>query len=205
MDQITFSYTASSSSSSCSYQRQYSNKIIKSSRQSYLNSLHSVHKGIQKPMTKHFIAPFPPTPPKIYDVSASDFKEVVHMLTSSPKFQSPSTRRLKDIVPQTLDPSRIAKPALSPNPTPKPPPPMSESGGMMSSLPNFMTASDFCDFLNESLDTTMPGSNLSGMDFLEDLSPDGLGSLVKQGDFDSFGGTLLSPVGFGLSTSFSWC
>nr|GEX45934.1 hypothetical protein [Tanacetum cinerariifolium] len=157
-------------------------------------------------MTKHFIAPLPPTPPKVYDVSASDFKEVVHMLTSSPKFQSPSTRRLKDIASQTLVLSRKPKPALSPNPTPKPQPPISECGEMMSSLPNFMMASDFCDFLNESLDTTMSGSDLSGMDFLEDPSPEGPGSLVKQGDFDQFGGTLLSPVGFGLSpTSFTWC
>ncbi|GJY11447.1 pollen-specific leucine-rich repeat extensin-like protein 2 [Tanacetum coccineum] len=57
---------------------------------SYHDSLHSVRQPLPTYKTKKFIAPFPPTPPKVYTVDSSNFKEVVRMLTSTPEFQYPS-------------------------------------------------------------------------------------------------------------------
>ncbi|CAN4121450.1 unnamed protein product [Withania somnifera] len=82
-------------------------------------------------MTKLPIAPFPPTPPKVYRVESINFKEVVQMLTSASEFQSVSnnsisgsdfssdsdsisvsnsfnSRRLQDIAPPPLDLSPIS-------------------------------------------------------------------------------------------------
>ncbi|WOG93000.1 hypothetical protein DCAR_0312279 [Daucus carota subsp. sativus] len=68
---------------------------------SYHSALHSIRRPLQpKLMTKKPIAPLPPTPPKIYQVEPSNFKEVVQRLTSIPEFQP---RRLQDLAPPPLN------------------------------------------------------------------------------------------------------
>lgn len=121
MDQITYSYSSSSSPSTSSSSNNLPPKTTKSTRKSYTNSLHSVRKPTQKPITKQFIAPMPPTPHRVYNVNSSNFKQVVHMLTSSPEFQSPPLHHLKDLAPPPLTLSTIPKPPLFP-PSPPPPP-----------------------------------------------------------------------------------
>ncbi|XP_024978391.1 uncharacterized protein LOC112515715 [Cynara cardunculus var. scolymus] len=199
MDQTTRLYASSSSSSS--YQQQHPPKTIISTQPSYHNSIHLVRKSLQKRITKPFIAPLPPTPTKVYNVDSSNFKKVVRVLTSTPEFQYPSARRLKDIAPPPLILSTIPKPSLFPKPTPP-----SKGGGMVSPLPTFMMSPDFCNFLNETLDTTRFTSKTDEMDHFEGLSPVGLGLPTKPGAYDLFSGALMSPVGFNLSpTSLSWC
>ncbi|KAL8188535.1 hypothetical protein R6Q57_029823 [Mikania cordata] len=180
MDLITYSYSSSSSSSSSS--NNHPLKTSKSSRPSYTDYLHSVRKPNQKPITKQFIAPLPPTPHKVYNVVSSNFKEVVRMLTSTPEFQSPSTRRLKDIAPPPLILSTLPKPYLFPKPQP-PPQLLSAAGG-----------------------TTMSPDSLNSpvMDCFGSLSP--LGSLPASSSFDPFGVGLMSPLGLNMSpSSLSWC
>ncbi|KAI3500302.1 hypothetical protein L1887_36121 [Cichorium endivia] len=175
-------------------------KSIKSGLTSHHNSLHSVRKAIQKPSTKHFIAPLPPAPPKVYKVDASNFKEAVHTLTSAAKNQSPTSRRLKDIAPPPLVLSTIPKPSVFP----KPPP--SEVAGMVSPLTGFTLSPDFCKFLNETLDTTRFKSKSPGMDYFGCLSPLGLSLPPAPRGYDPSGMALMSPLGFSLSpSSLSWC
>ncbi|XP_021980063.1 uncharacterized protein LOC110876194 [Helianthus annuus] len=212
MDQFTCSYTESSSSSSYEQQQQqqqHQQHTLKLRKPSYHNSLHSVHKplALRKPTVKHFIAPLPPTPLKIYHVEPSNFKEVVRMLTSTPKFQYSASHRLKDKAPPPLVLS-VPKPTLSPKPTTQPPPsPPLDGGGMMSPLSNFIMSPDFCNLLNETMQTSTLNSSIpAGMDCFEDWSPDGLGLSPKSVGHDPFGGALMSPMGLGLSpASFSWC
>ncbi|KAI3768249.1 hypothetical protein L2E82_18779 [Cichorium intybus] len=197
MDQITFSYASSSSSSNYNPP-----KPIKSGVTSCHNSLHTVRKAIQKP-TKHFIAPLPPAPPKVYKVDPSNFKEAVHALTSAAKLQSPTSRRLKDIAPPPLVLSTIPKPSLFPKPPPAPP---SEVGGTVSPLTAFTLSPGFCKFLNETLDTSRFKSKSPGMDYFGCLSPLGLSLSPAPRGYDPSGMALMSPLGFSLSpSSLSWC
>ncbi|KAI3785152.1 hypothetical protein L1987_44265 [Smallanthus sonchifolius] len=205
MDQITSSYSDSSSSSSYEQRRQQQHRknTIKSSKSSYHTSLHSVRKPlpIGKPISKHFIAPLPPTPLKIYSVEPSKFKEVVRVLTSTPEFQYPSARRLKDKAPPPLVISAVPKPSLYPKSTPPAPPLPLDGGGMMSPLSTFLMSQDFCNLLNETMQTsTFTSSTTPGMDFFENLSP-------KAVAHDPSGGALMSPRELiSLSpTSLSWC
>ncbi|KAL4582112.1 hypothetical protein LXL04_006652 [Taraxacum kok-saghyz] len=190
MDQIAFSYTSSSSSS----EDHHPPKTITSSTQlSYHNSLHSVRKSIQKPTTttKHFIAPLPPAPLKVYKIDSINFKETVHALTSDPKFQSQSGRRLKDIAPPPLVLSK---------PPPPPLPPSSQGGGTgtVSPLSAFTLSPDFCKFLNETLDTTRFKSKSSpAMDYFGGLSPLGLGlSPAPPRGYDPSGMAVMTPLHF---------
>ncbi|KAI3500304.1 hypothetical protein L1887_36123 [Cichorium endivia] len=197
MDQNAYSYTATLSSSSC--QQQYPRKTLKSSRHLYRNTLHSVRKPLQKPMTKHFIAPLAPTPAKVYDVDVCNFKEVVRVLTSNPEFQHPSACRFKDIAPPPLIISTIPKPSLFPKPTPPPP---SGDGGILNKLPTFMMSPDFCKFLSETLDTNRVISESNGTMNCFGV----LGFSAKLGPNDPSESALISPLGLSLSpTSLSWC
>ncbi|KAI3785153.1 hypothetical protein L1987_44266 [Smallanthus sonchifolius] len=199
MDQITYSYTSSSSSSSDNHPP----KTIKSSRPSYIDSLHSVRKPIHKPITKHFIAPLPPAPAKVYKVESSNFKEVVRMLTSTSEFKSPSVRRLKDVAPPPLTLSSIPKPSIFPKP---PPPPSSEGEGTVSPLSTFTLSPGFCKFLNETLDTNRFVSKSPVMDYFGSLSPLGFNLSPLPQSYDPLGVTLMSPLGFNFSpSSLSWC
>ncbi|KAL8125030.1 hypothetical protein AgCh_012632 [Apium graveolens] len=94
MDSYSSYNTSNSSSSSNHFSR------AKEAQPSYHASLHSIRRPLQpKLMLKKPIAPLPPTPPKIYQVEPSNFKEVVQKLTSIPEFQP---RRLKDMAPPPL-------------------------------------------------------------------------------------------------------
>ncbi|KAK9066987.1 hypothetical protein SSX86_014311 [Deinandra increscens subsp. villosa] len=211
MDQLNSSYTSSSSSSSSDNHPPKTSKPI---GPPYINSLHSVnYKPIQKPATtKHFIAPLPPAPTKIYKVESSNFKQVVRMLTSTKEFQSPSVRRLKVIAPPPLTLSAIPKPSIFSKPPqpPPPPPPSSEGGGTgtVSPLSTFTLSPGFCKFLNETLETTrFTSKSPHVMDCFGSLSPLGLNlSPLPQANYDPFGVGLMSPLGFNLSpSSLSWC
>ncbi|KAL4582113.1 hypothetical protein LXL04_006653 [Taraxacum kok-saghyz] len=173
MDQNTYSSTSSLCSSSSHQQSQ--RKTIKSSLYFYNNSLHSVRKSLQKPITKHFIAPLPPTPPKVYDVHVADFKDVVRVLTSSPEFQNPSTRRLKDIAPPPLVISRAPKP----------------------SSPAIKMSPDFCKLISESPEMMDCLGDLSqaGLGFSLKPGPHEL----SESELVSPLGMSLSP------TTVSWC
>ncbi|KAI3726371.1 hypothetical protein L1987_66168 [Smallanthus sonchifolius] len=206
MDQmITSSYSDSSSSSSYEQkQQQHPQNTIKSSKSSYHTSLHSVRKPLPlgKPIPKHFIAPLPPTPLKIYNVERSKFKQVVRVLTSTPEFQYPSASRLKDKAPPPLVISAVPKPFLFPKSTPLPPPPLPlDGGGVMSPLSTFLMSPDFCNLLNETMHTGgFSSSTTPGMDYFEDFSTKAVGH-------DPSSGAVMSPRGFiSLSpTSLSWC
>ncbi|XVF61390.1 hypothetical protein PTKIN_Ptkin08bG0125500 [Pterospermum kingtungense] len=52
-------------------------------------SLHSVRKPLAKPWKKP-IAPFPPTPTKVYKVDPINFRDLVQKLTGAPEFMSQS-------------------------------------------------------------------------------------------------------------------
>ncbi|GJT15725.1 pollen-specific leucine-rich repeat extensin-like protein 2 [Tanacetum coccineum] len=196
MDQITYFYTSTLSPSN-----ERPPKTIKPGQSSYISSLHSVRKSIQKPMTKQYIAPMPPTPAKVYHIDPSNFKEVVRELTSTPEFQSPSVRRLKDIAPPPLVLSTIPKPFLFPKPT-QPPPAATEGGGKVSPLSALTLSPDFCKFLNDTLETNRFISKAPVMDYCNGLSP--LGPAPRT--YDPFGVSLVSPLGFSLSpSSLSWC
>ncbi|KAK9048378.1 hypothetical protein SSX86_032659 [Deinandra increscens subsp. villosa] len=208
MDQITCSYTESSSSSS--YDQKHPQPTIKPSKSSYHNSLHSVRNParLQKPATtKHFIAPLPPTPVKIYEVEPSKFKDLVRILTSAPKFHHPSPRRLKDKAPPPLILSTTPKlPSLVPKSTPPPKPQFDDDdGGTMSPLSTFLMSPDFYNLLNETMQTGRSASLAPGVDYFDGLnlmSPVGLGlSSTMPVTRDESGGALIS-----LSpTSLSWC
>ncbi|XP_024978573.1 uncharacterized protein LOC112515857 [Cynara cardunculus var. scolymus] len=201
MDQISSSNTSSSTSSS-SY-NDHLPKSIKSTRPSYLNALHSVRKPTHKPITKQFIAPLPPTPPKVYNVKASNFKEVVRVLTSTPEFQTPPVRRLKDIAPPPLILSKIPKPSLFPKPIPP-----SEGGAtVISPLPAFIFSPDFRSFLNETLDSSRLSSKSPVMDYFGGLSPLGLSlSSAPPRVYEPSWVAPMSPLGFNMSpSSLSWC
>lgn len=93
------SYNTSTSSSSYSSTHHFSKS--KEAQPSYHSALHSIRRPLQpKLMMKKPIAPLPPTPPKIYQVEPSNFKEVVQKLTSIPEFQP---RRLQDMAPPPLN------------------------------------------------------------------------------------------------------
>ncbi|KAI3768254.1 hypothetical protein L2E82_18788 [Cichorium intybus] len=192
MDQIGYSYNMSLSSSS--YKQHHSRKSMKPSQPSYHNSLHSVRKPLQKPTTKQFIAPLPPTPPKIYNIDSSNFKLMVRVLTSEPEFQYPSPRRLKDIAPAPLILSTIPKPSffdLFSKPIPPSSPP-SNGTGMVSELPTFMISPDFSNLLSETFHTTRHTSKIPVKNYLS--------------SYDPSEGALMSPLGFSMSpTSLSWC
>ncbi|KAD4888285.1 hypothetical protein E3N88_20358 [Mikania micrantha] len=202
MNQITSSCTSSSSSSSDNPRP----KSIKPTRPSYIDSLHSVSKSIQKPpVTKHFIAPLPPAPAKVYKVESSKFKEVVRMLTSTPEFQLPSVRRLKDIAPPPLTLSAIPKPSIFPKPPP-PPPSSEDDQTVRSPLSTFALSPGFCKFLNETLETNRFVSKSPVMDCFGNLSPLGLNLSPLPQTYDPLGAVLMSPLGFNMSpSSFSWC
>ncbi|CAI9282802.1 unnamed protein product [Lactuca saligna] len=196
MDQITYSFTSSLSSSS--YQHQHPRKAMKPSQPSYHNSIHSVRKPLQKHTMKQFIAPLPPTPPTIYNVDSSNFKEVVHVLTSEPEFQYPSARRLKDSAPPPLLLSTIPKPSffhLFAKQTPSTAP-SSEVGSMVSPLPTFMKSPNISNLLKETLNTTTYTSKSGVMDYFSS----------KPGEYNPFEDAVMSPLGFNMSpTSLSWC
>ncbi|KAI3726373.1 hypothetical protein L1987_66170 [Smallanthus sonchifolius] len=194
MVQVTYSYTSSSSSH---------NRPPKSSRPSYIDS---VHKPIHKPITKHFIAPLPPAPAKVYKVESSNFKQVVRMLTSTPEFQSPSVRRLKKIAPPPLTLSSIPKPSIFPKPPPPPPPSSEGDQGTVSPLSTFNLSPGYCKFLNETLDTNRFVSKSPVMDYFGSLSPLGLNLSPLPQSYDPLGVAPMSPLGFNLSPfSLSWC
>ncbi|KAK1422069.1 hypothetical protein QVD17_24937 [Tagetes erecta] len=180
MGQITNSGSSSTTSCSSSSSSKHSlRKTIKSTRKSHTNSLHSV----QKPITKQFIAPLPPTPQKVYKVKSSNFKQLVHMLTTSPEFQSPPIRRLKDIAPPPLTLSTIPKPHVF-----SPPMPSTLS-------PNVST------LLNETPDTNRFVSNSHVMDYFGSLSPLGLKlSPAPPSSFDQSRVAVMSPLGLKQST-----
>ncbi|KAK9054145.1 hypothetical protein SSX86_025222 [Deinandra increscens subsp. villosa] len=185
MDQITYTYSySSSSSSSSSSSNNHPPKTIKPTRPSYKDSLHSVRKPTQKQLiNKQFIAPLPPTPHKVYNVTPSNFKDVVRMLTGTPEFQSPSTRRLKDIAPPPLILSTIPKPSIFPKPQPS-------SGGEGETSTDFTLSPNFSKFLNETLDTNRFVS----------VSP------VKADWFEGLSPIFMSPLALSLSpSSLSWC
>ncbi|KAL4376478.1 hypothetical protein GQ457_02G008480 [Hibiscus cannabinus] len=62
---------------------------LKAPQASFQGSLHSVRKPLPKPWKKP-IAPFPPTPPKVYTVDPIHFRDLVQKLTGSPEFTSQS-------------------------------------------------------------------------------------------------------------------
>ncbi|XP_039020547.1 VQ motif-containing protein 9-like [Hibiscus syriacus] len=77
-------------------------------------SLHSVRKPLSKPWKKP-IAPFPPTPPKVYTVDSLNFRDLVQRLTGSPEFMSPShnpTSTTQFEVPHHQRLQRVAPPPL---------------------------------------------------------------------------------------------
>ncbi|KAK1433154.1 hypothetical protein QVD17_10060 [Tagetes erecta] len=206
MDQITFSITTSSSlsSSSSSSDNNHPSKTI---RQSYTNSLHSVRKPTQKPaVTKHFIAPLPPAPSKVYKVESSNFKQVVRMLTSTPEFQSPSVRRLKDIAPPPLVLSSIPKPSIFQKPPPQHDQSSQVEATSVSPLSTFTLSPGFCKFLNETLETSRFASKSPVMDCFGSLSPLGSKLSPLPPVYDPLGAAIMSPLGFNLSpSSLSWC
>ncbi|KAK4348439.1 hypothetical protein RND71_031194 [Anisodus tanguticus] len=123
MDSYSYAISSSSSSSSSTPFSTYTQQEQKKKKTlpSYHSSLHGVRRLPAKPMTKQPIAPFPPTPPKIYRVEPINFKEVVQMLTAAPEFQSVSnnsisssgsssfnSRRLQDVAPPPLDLSPVS-------------------------------------------------------------------------------------------------
>lgn len=185
MDHITNSDSLSSTSSSSS-SKHSKQKPSKPTRKSYTDSLHSVQKPAQKSMiTKQFIAPLPPTPQKVYKVKSSNFKQLVRMLTTSPEFQSPPLRRLKDIAPPPLTLSTIPKPYALPS----------------TLCPNVST------LLNETLETNrfVSNSNSPVMKYFGSLSPLGLKLSPQPSSFDPFGVAVMSPLGLNLSpSSLSW-
>ncbi|PWA61182.1 hypothetical protein CTI12_AA375200 [Artemisia annua] len=88
-------------SSNCSsYSSQQDQNPPIATESSYHDSFHSVRQPLPTYKTKKFIAPFPPTPPKVYIVDSSNFKEVVRKLTSTPEFQYPSNYHHQNATPQ---------------------------------------------------------------------------------------------------------
>lgn len=95
------SYICSSSSSTHNFSSYQQTERKPKPSPSYHSALHSIRKPLQpKPMMKKPIAPLPPTPPKIYQVDSTNFKQVVQRLTSVPEFQP---RRLQDVAPPPLN------------------------------------------------------------------------------------------------------
>lgn len=82
-------YSSSSSSSSSALQGTGGFKLISQGQQPFHGSLHSVRKPLAKPWKKP-IAPFPPTPPKVYRVDPVNFRDLVQKLTGAPPFMSQS-------------------------------------------------------------------------------------------------------------------
>ncbi|KAE8704850.1 putative GTP-binding protein engB [Hibiscus syriacus] len=80
---------------------------------SFHGSLHSVRKPLSKPWKKP-IAPFPPTPPKVYTVDPINFRDLVQKLTGSPEFMSrahnPTSTTQFEVPHQRLQ--RVAPPPL---------------------------------------------------------------------------------------------
>ncbi|KAK1383180.1 Zinc finger homeobox protein [Heracleum sosnowskyi] len=105
MDSYFSGNTSTSSSSTNHFSR------AQEAQPSYHSALHSIRRPLQpKLMTKKPIAPLPPTPPKIYQVEPSNFKEVVQKLTSIPECQP---RRLKDMAPPPLNLLQSTSTAIS--------------------------------------------------------------------------------------------
>ncbi|KAG4115071.1 hypothetical protein ERO13_D12G076200v2 [Gossypium hirsutum] len=89
---------------------------LKASQASFHGSLHSVRKPLSKPWKKP-IAPFPPTPPKVYTVDPINFRDLVQQLTGAPQFMSQShnqtsTSQFQAQQPQQQRLQRVAPPAL---------------------------------------------------------------------------------------------
>nr|XP_043616227.1 uncharacterized protein LOC122588160 [Erigeron canadensis] len=164
-------------------------------------------------MTKHFIAPLPPTRPKVYDVDALNFKKVVHALTSTPEFLYSSSsnhthrRHLKDIAPPPLVLSTLPKQSLFPTQ-----PPVVEFSTTTEEeksnhdplLPEFYSC-----LKNETLlgsDTTF-GSKSSLVHDDDENEMDYLGSSVGFSYDDPYSHpTMSSPLRFSMSpNSLSWC
>ncbi|KAB5526560.1 hypothetical protein DKX38_020407 [Salix brachista] len=72
--------------------------------QTYHSSLHSIRKTQMKPWKKP-IAPFPPTPPRVYRVDPINFRDLVQKLTGAPKKEpEPEPQpRLQRVAPPPLD------------------------------------------------------------------------------------------------------
>ncbi|KAJ6344856.1 hypothetical protein OIU76_006402 [Salix suchowensis] len=87
------------------YSKQYSEdtKGLKMP-QTYHSSLHSIRKTQMKPWKKP-IAPFPPTPPRVYKVDPINFRDLVQKLTGAPKKEpEPEPQsRLQRAAPPPLD------------------------------------------------------------------------------------------------------
>ncbi|KAA8531548.1 hypothetical protein F0562_006257 [Nyssa sinensis] len=101
------SYSHSSSSSSTflflnSSQEEKKSRPPQPPVPSSYSSLHSVRKLPAKPWKK-FIAPLPPTRPRVYKVDSINFKELVQKLTGAPELQS---RRLQSVAPPPLSLSK---------------------------------------------------------------------------------------------------
>ncbi|GMI68762.1 hypothetical protein HRI_000545500 [Hibiscus trionum] len=86
---------------------------LKATPASFHGSLHSVRKPLSKPWKKP-IAPFPPTPPKVYTVDPINFRDLVQKLTGSPEFMSrshiPTSTTQFEVPHQRLQ--RVAPPPL---------------------------------------------------------------------------------------------
>ncbi|CAJ1943037.1 unnamed protein product [Sphenostylis stenocarpa] len=81
-----YSSSFSSSSSSHLTQNRDESKGLKQMYplQSHKTWLHSVRKSSAKPWKKAPVAPMPPTPVKVYQVDAINFRDVVQQLTGAP-------------------------------------------------------------------------------------------------------------------------
>ncbi|CAI9780799.1 unnamed protein product [Fraxinus pennsylvanica] len=111
------SHSGSSSSSNKIYSYREEEKRDKLASNFY-SALHSVRKLPMKQVKKP-IAPFPPTPPKIYKVDPVNFKEVVQKLTSATESQS---TRLQEVAPPPLSLSPPwQQPLVHPNQDKTPP------------------------------------------------------------------------------------
>ncbi|XVF17494.1 hypothetical protein REPUB_Repub10bG0127600 [Reevesia pubescens] len=92
----------------------YSSSSSSKIAQTFHASLHSVRKPLAKPWKKP-IAPFPPTPPKIYRVDPINFRDLVQKLTGAPEFMSQSqhqTLTSSSQLPHHQRLQRVAPPPL---------------------------------------------------------------------------------------------
>lgn len=104
-------YNSSFSSSSYALQEASELKVPRP----FHTPLHSVRKPFSKPWKKP-IAPFPPTPPKVYKVDPINFRELVKKLTGAPEFMCQSQTKT---VPTQLHQQQLPHPRLQ---TAAPPP-----------------------------------------------------------------------------------
>ncbi|KAK6923166.1 VQ protein [Dillenia turbinata] len=93
-----FSSTSSNSSSSMNFF--LTPDLSSKKKQPFESSLHAIRKTNPMKHMKKPIAPFPPTPPKVYKVDSINFREVVQQLTGAPEFQA---KRLQSVAPPPLN------------------------------------------------------------------------------------------------------